>query len=169
MSQPFIGEIRLVGFNFAPSGWALCNGQLLDISQNNALFALIGTTYGGDGVQTFQLPNLQSRIPLHQGTSQGGNNYLIGQLAGEEQHTLIVNEMPQHSHAVPVAVAGTVAVPTANVFGGAAVALYNAPDGTLMNTGVIGIAGSSQPHENRMPFLTINFVIALNGIFPTRN
>lgn len=179
MSEPFLGEIRMVGWNFAANGWALCNGQLMSVSQNSALFALLGTTYGGDGVSTFALPNLQGRVPIHQGTGPGLSPYTMGQAAGNENVTLLVNQMPQHNHMVAVNnQAGSVADPTNALLaqgnsgsGRDSVAVSNytsaAATGTLAPTS-ISAAGGNQPHANIQPFLCVNFIIALQGIFPSR-
>ncbi len=179
MADPFLGEIRMVGWNFAANGWALCNGQLMSISQNNALFALLGTTYGGDGVSTFALPNLQGRVPIHQGAGVGLSPYVMGEAAGNEAVTLLVNQMPQHNHMVAVNnQAGSVADPTNALLaqgnsgsGRDSVAVSNytsgAATGTLAPTS-ISIAGGNQPHANIQPFLCVNFIIALQGIFPSR-
>jgi microcystin-dependent protein len=172
MSQPFIGEIRMFGFNYAPAGWAFCDGQLMPISENDALFQLIGTTYGGDGQETFALPNLQSRIPLHQGTGPGGTTYQLGEMAGVEEVTLTVNQIPTHNHAVAGnSGAGNSASPTNNVWAAnantAAVQyVAGASANANMNNSTIGPSGGSQPHENMMPFLTISFCISLFGLFP---
>lgn len=171
MSEPFLGEIRPTGFNFAPRGWALCNGQLLPISRNTALFSLLGTYYGGDGKVTFALPNLQSRIPLHQGQGPGLTPRTIGEVAGEEAHTLINAEMPMHNHQVNANNEGS----STGRPGGAvpSVAGSNidaaAGDGTTMNPQMITLAGGNQPHDNMEPYLVINYIIALEGIFPSRN
>ena len=165
MATPFIGEIRMFGGNFAPVNWALCNGQLLAISENTALFQLIGTTYGGDGQNTFALPNLQGRIPVHQATG-----FVIGQLAGEEAHTLTVNEIPSHVHTLVAATTATTNTPNGNHWGGGGANLYKpGPASAAMNATAVTIAGGSQPHDNMMPFLVVNFIIALFGIFPSQN
>lgn len=161
----------MFGGNFAILGHAFCNGQLLAISQNNALFALIGTTYGGDGQTTFALPDLRSRIPNHQGTLAGGGTYVIGQNGGTETVTLTSNQMPIHTHtAMGNAGDGGQASPTNNFWGLSASNVYstNAP-AAGMNAAAIGITGGSQPHDNMLPFLCINFIIALEGIFPSQN
>lgn len=166
MSQPFIGEIRLFGGNFAPVGWAFCNGQLLSISQNTALFTLIGTTYGGDGQTTFALPDLRGRLPVHQG---GG--FTIGQTGGAEQVTLTTNQVPAHGHAISAtSTDGTSADPTNATWGESDARTYStsAPDAT-MHASALGAAGSGQPHDNMMPFATLNFIIALEGVFPSQN
>ena len=169
MSQPFIGEIRMFGGNFAPAGWMLCQGQLLPISQNDALFNLIGTTYGGDGQTTFALPNLASRVPVHQGPS-----FTLGQAGGVESVTLTTNQIPVHTHqASCYAVAGNLASPTNGRWASSADTAINpyglpaAADST-MNAAAIGTEGGSQPHDNMLPFLTINFIISLFGIFPSQ-
>ncbi len=171
MAEPFVGEIRMFGFNFAPSGWALCNGQILPINQNQALFSLLGTFYGGDGITTFALPNLQSRVAVHMGTGSGLSPYEIGQNGGVENVTLTTGEMPSHTHGVGAN--GSAA--TSSRAGGGVLARTSqstygtSTDGTLMNANVIQPSGSSQPHPNIQPYLTINFCIALQGIFPSRN
>jgi microcystin-dependent protein len=173
MAEPFVGEIRMFGFNFAPTNWALCAGQLMSIAQNTALFSLLGTTYGGDGVQTFALPDLRGRVPLSQGQGPGLSNYDMGQRAGEENHTLIQTEMPQHTHLVSAAAASDALVPANNFPGNDArtpLNIYNTTtDGSIMNSSMIGLAGGSQPHNNMQPYLCINFCIALYGIFPSRS
>lgn len=166
MSTPFIGTIRMFGGNFAIQGHAFCNGQLLQISQNDALFALIGTTYGGDGQTTFALPNLQGRVPVH----QQATNYVMGQTGGTEQVTLVQGQMPIHTHtAQGNATDGGQASPANNFWGLATDTRYSttAP-AAPMNPAAVGLAGGSQPHENMLPFLCINFIIALEGIFPTQ-
>ena len=171
MATPFIGMIRMFGGNFAILGHAFCNGQLLAISQNDALFALIGTTYGGDGLNTFALPNLQSRVPVHQGNLTGGGSYVIGQAAGTETVTLSANQMPTHTHAAQGnANDGSQASPTSGFWGTASANIYStAPPASPMNASAIGSTGGNQAHENMLPFLCINFIIALEGIFPSRN
>jgi microcystin-dependent protein len=163
MAEPFLAEIKIVSFNFPPKGWALCNGQLLPINQNQALFSLLGTTYGGNGQTTFALPNLQSRVPLH-----FGEGLIQCQAAGEEAHTLIQGEMPQHTHTWQATNGnGTTPVPTNNVLA-AFNNGYNA-GGSPVSPPLVGTAGGSQPHNNMQPFLVLNFIIALQGIFPSRN
>lgn len=173
MSEPFLGEIRMFGGNFAPTGWAMCNGQLMSISQNTALFALLGTTYGGDGVTTFELPDLQGRLPIHQGTDPSGNSYVIGQRAGEEFVTLTVNQMPSHAHQMVAASdASSQSLPVGNLTANttaAGVNLYGSGTAAAMAPAAINSVGGSQPHDNSMPFVVVNFIIALEGIFPSRS
>jgi microcystin-dependent protein len=170
MASAFIGEIRMFGGNFAPAGWAFCQGQLLAIQQYSALFALLGTTYGGNGTTTFALPNLQGRVPIHQGQGPGLSNYVIGQMSGTESVALLTTQLPQHSHlAAGNSNPGTSADPTNNYWAASADLRPfsdQTPNGTMQNS---GSAGSSQPHENMPPFLAVNFIIALLGIFPSRN
>ena len=165
MTEPFIGEIQVFAFQYAPKGWALCNGQLLPISQNQALFALLGTTYGGDGRTTFALPNLQGRVPLGVGAG-----YVQGQQAGEESQMLIAPEMPAHTH-TPLAslAAASSPSPADATWTNMGTANYASGPNTQMAGSAIVAAGGSQPHENRSPYLTVNFCIALQGIFPSRS
>lgn len=170
MSQPFIGEIRMVGFNFPPIGWATCDGQILSIAQNDVLFQLIGTTYGGDGQQTFALPNLAGRIPIHMGTGPGLTTRVIGELAGSETITLITNQLPVHNHPPQAQSAnGNLNTPQNGVWAAAPSSRYstNAANVPMRNT-LIGFAGGSQPHDNMMPFVAINFIISLFGVFPSQ-
>lgn len=167
MSNPFVAEIRLFGFNFAPQGWALCNGQIMPISQNTALFALLGTTYGGDGRSTFALPNLQGQVVVGQGQGPGLSLYDLGQTGGEVSHTLLVAEMPAHDHVIGVSsTAGTLTTAS----GGTAIGAPPTPAyGPVYNmTPMAGNVGGSQPHNNLQPYLTLNFCIALQGVFPPR-
>lgn len=166
MSEPYIGEIRLFAGNFAPVNWAFCNGQILAISENEALFNLIGTTYGGDGQTTFALPNLQSRVPVHV-----GSGFVLAQTGGTETVTLTVNQMPAHTHpAQATSGAGTSNNPAGNAWANWPGSQFSDQGITAaMNAGAIGFAGGSQPHENLMPYLTINFIIALYGVFPTQS
>lgn len=172
MSEPFIAEIRMVSFNFAPRFWAHCDGQLLPIAQNQALFSLLGTTYGGDGRTTFALPDLRGRVPIHEGDSSTGSGSLpLGAKGGAETHSLTSAEMPAHGHARATqyqAGAGSPSalMPGAQARGGKRV--YTAPGAAVALDGQ-GVAGASQPHENMQPFLTINFVIALFGVYPSRS
>jgi microcystin-dependent protein len=171
MSNPFIGEIRMFGGNFAPAGWAFCNGQLMPISENESLFILIGTTYGGDGESTFALPNLQSRFPVHQGSGPGGQTFTLGEMAGTEQETLTVNQIPTHSHAFLATTAlANQPTPGNNVPAqSGTVQLYvEAPPALVMGANAIQPIGGSQPHDNMHPFLVINFIISLFGEFPTQ-
>lgn len=176
MSDPFLGEIRLVGFTFAPAGWAFCNGQTLPISQNQALFALIGTVYGGNGTTTFNLPNLQGCVPIHAGQLAGGANYVLGQNGGVENVTLTTNQMPLHSHQVNGSSSvGTASSPAGNVWAqtvgtrqATAATIYAASAGSPMSSAALSANGGNAPHENRPPFLVLNFIIALQGIFPSR-
>ena len=169
MAEPFLGEIRTFGFDFAPTGWAKCEGQLLPINQNQALFALIGTTYGGDGRTTFALPNMQGRVPMHRSDARP-----LGEPGGEETHTVTAAEMAVHKHAV---VASTDAAGAISPAGGLLAAVpagdpaYYGPANHLVSLNPLAVAatGGGQPHENRQPYLTLNFIIALQGIFPSRN
>lgn len=166
MSEPFIGEVRQFPFNFAPKGWALCNGQLLPIAQNQALFSLLGTTYGGNGTTTFGLPDLRGRVAVHP-----GSGITLGQTAGEEAHTLLSNEMPMHNHmlqanktsATQSAAANNVWAPAAGSYGSA-----GSPDTSLAPT-ALQSTGGGQPHSNMQPYLVVSCCIALTGIFPTRS
>ena len=171
MAEPFVGEIRTFGFNFAPSGWAMCNGQLMPISQNTALFSLLGTQYGGNGTTTFALPNLQGRVGIHQGQGAGLSPYTIGQVSGTENVTLTQNQMPQHGHGVVANdSAATATRPAGAVPARTTTSTHAAgPDGTAMNAGMIGTSGASLPFSIIQPFLCVNFCIALFGIFPSRN
>jgi microcystin-dependent protein len=166
MSQPFLSEIRIMSFGFPPKGWALCNGQLLPINQNQALFSLLGTTYGGDGRVNFALPNLQGQVPLHMGTGYG-----LGQKGGEQNHTLTFNELPTHTHVAGGSRdAGSSILPGPAVALGALSNMYGpATSLTALAPDTIGLIGGSQPHVNMQPFLTLSFCIALEGIFPSRN
>ena len=166
MSEPFLAEVRIVGFNFPPRGWAFCNGQFLPINQNQALFSLLGTTYGGDGRTTFALPDMRGRTPLHV-----GSGHPLGQRSGEETHSLASNEMPQHTHTAMVSSAEpTSPVPTDNVLGASLNELYASPaDLVGLQAGTVGNTGGGQGHENMQPYLALNFCIALQGLFPSRN
>lgn len=173
MSEPFLAEIRMVGFNFPPRGWAFCDGQILPINQNQSLYSLLGTTYGGDGRTSFALPDLRGRTPIHVGRSNGGIDHLPGEKGGEETHTLTLAETPQHDHGVQASTApADLNAPTGAVLGGA-LNLY-APDaaGTPLQPiapATLSSAGGSQAHENMQPFIALNFCIALQGLFPSRN
>ncbi len=170
--DPFIGSIDMVGFNFPPRGWAQCDGQLLAIAQNTALFSLLGTMYGGDGRVTFALPDLRGRMPIHQGQGPGLSDHVIGERSGEENHTLIANEMPVHNHSLAVNTSGgNIDNPTGNYMASNSEGIkqYSNTAGSNANGASIVNAGGSQPHNNMPPYLCVNFVIALIGIFPSRN
>jgi len=169
MSDGFMGEIRMVSFGFPPKGWAMCNGQTLPINQNQALFSLLGTRYGGDGVTTFKLPDLRGRVPMH-----FGNGMVQGQAGGEEAHTLTLNEMPMHSHSLLGSTALATGTSPANALvgkkGRTGRDVYAAPANlTTLAPNNVSQAGGSQPHQNMQPFMALNFAIALTGIFPSRN
>jgi microcystin-dependent protein len=165
MSEPYLGEIRLISFNFPPKGWTFCNGQLLPINQNQALFAILGTTYGGDGRTTFGLPNLQGRVPMHV-----GDGIVLGEFGGETAHTLNISELPAHNH-IPVGSSAAASSPSlaGNLWAPNGANPYApSPSGT-MNPACILPIGGNQPHENMSPYLVLNFIIALQGIFPSQN
>jgi len=171
MAQPYVGEIRMFGGNFAPAGWMLCDGQLLPISENETLFQLIGTTYGGDGESTFALPNLQSRIPIHMGQGAGLTNRTLAEAAGVESVTLTTQQIPIHTHAVLASqTKGTDNLPSNNVMASQAPVTVFKPSavapGLAMNAASVTPAGGNQPHDNMHPFLCINFIISLYGLFP---
>jgi microcystin-dependent protein len=171
MADAFVGEIRLFAGNFAPQGWFFCQGQTLPISQYDVLFSLIGTTYGGDGQTTFNLPNLASRVPVHQGTLTGGSNYILGQTGGVEQALLTANQIGAHSHvAACSAAAGTGGASAGSVLAGSATPMYSniGANGAMSNASVTD-AGGGQPHENRPPYLALNFIIAWSGIYPSQS
>lgn len=169
MSEPFIGEIRMFGFTFAPRGWANCSGQIMSIAQNTALFSLINTYYGGNGQTTFALPDMRGRVSVNQGQGPGLSPYSIGQTGGVESVTLNTNQMPMHNHLVSASSSPSNATRPGNAFPGGNGAYQTASDGTTMAPQMIGIAGGSQPHPNLQPYIAINFCIALEGIFPSRN
>jgi len=173
MLEPFIGSIVLFCGNFAPKGWATCDGQLLSIAQNSALFSILGTTFGGDGRTTFALPDLRGRVPLHPGAGPGLSSYSLGQSIGSESVTLLATQMPAHNHAVAAPCsdgAPSTASPVGAVLANQDQTPFFAASGTAaMAGGTSAIAGGSQPHENRQPLLAINFIIALEGIYPSRN
>lgn len=166
MAEPFLSEIRIMSFGFPPKGWATCDGQLLPINQNQALFSLLGTTYGGDGRVNFGLPNLQGNTPIHQG---GGHT--LGERGGEQGHTLSISEIPTHTHTLnATSVNGDLIIASTNQLAGSPSALYHAPDGNVaaMNPASVSNTGGSQAHLNMQPFLVLNFSIALQGIFPSQ-
>ncbi len=175
MSDYFVGQIQEFGFNFAPKNYATCDGQLMSISQNTALFSLLGTTYGGNGVTTFALPDLRGRVPIHQGQGPGLTSRTIGEMSGEESHTLTSGEMPAHSHSLnSVSTAGSSRVSPNNFLGGESqnkTSFYStaASPSATMNAQSIGISGGSQAHNNMEPYLVMNYCIALFGVFPSRN
>ncbi len=168
---PYVGEIRMFAGNFAPNGWMFCEGQTLPIAENEVLFQLIGTTYGGDGEETFNLPNLASRVPIHMGTGPDGTTYQIGEMAGTEQETLTTQQIPIHNHAFVASLnPATANTPVGNVLGEQGTInlfLVDAPS-SAMNAASVTPAGGSQPHENTQPFLCINFIISLFGVFPSQ-
>lgn len=178
MSEPFLGEIKIISWNFAPQGWAFCNGQLLPINQNQALFSILGTTYGGDGMRTFGLPDLQGRTPVH-----FGNGIVLGQAAGEVAHTLNISETPTHNHVLncdSTTGSGNASTPSSTSALGQSsgalhdgtpiqIQMYGTTPAHTMNPAVIAPTGGSQPHDNMSPYLVLNFVIALQGIFPSQN
>jgi microcystin-dependent protein len=173
MAQPYVGEIRMFGGNFAINGWAFCNGALMSIAQNQVLYQLVGTTYGGDGVNTFGLPNLQGRVPVHQGQGPGLSAYVLGQMGGVESVTLTTANLPAHNHvAMGSATGGATGNPANGTWGNNAIQNNSFGPGAsannLMNGGSIANTGGNQPHNNVMPFQVISFIIALFGVFPTQ-
>lgn len=168
MSEPFIGEIKLVGCNFAPRGWANCDGQLMEVSQNTALFSLLGTTYGGDGRTTFALPDFRSRIPLHSGQGPGLSNRVVGQKGGSESVTLAQGQMPVHNHTLIAMPTGTGSNQTDNPLGAYVGNLFFKNTNVQQMQGLTA-AGGSASHENRQPLLTLRYCIALQGIYPSRD
>lgn len=176
MADPFVAEIRIFGFNFAPTGWAMCNGQLLPISQNTALFSLLGTTYGGDGKSTFGLPDMQGNVPMHPGQGPGLSDHFLGEMSGTQNVTLLLSEIPAHAHFVGRASdqAGDSITPTNSVWatspaGRGTAALYQpAPATGAMQPNSLSPTGGGLPHNNMQPYLTLNFCIALQGVFPPR-
>jgi microcystin-dependent protein len=174
MADPFVAEIRIFGFNFAPRGWATCDGQLLPLSQNTALFSLLGTTYGGNGKSNFALPNMAGNTPMHWGQAQGGSLYDLGQTGGSENVTLLISEIPAHNHNFQVGSeiatdntpSPTRVVCTSN--NGSIYAPINTPQAVLMNPQALTVTGSGFPHNNMQPYLTLTFCIALQGVFPPR-
>ena len=173
MSDPFLAEIRIFAGNFAPTGWAQCNGQLLPISQNTALFSLLGTTYGGDGKSTFALPNLEGSAPMHQGQGAGLSERFLGEMSGERNITLLQTELPAHSHSFTV---DPTAKSELNTLAGKTPAgagqgntLYSSTKEVTMNPLSLAVTGSSFPHNNMMPYLCLTFIIAMQGVFPSRS
>lgn len=169
MSEPFLAEIRIVGFNFAPRGWAFCDGQILPINQNQSLYSLLGTTYGGDGRTSFALPDMRGRTTIHVGQADVGTDHRQGQKSGEETHTLSTAEMPPHDHALQgTSNAATSADGTGNVLAKTGVSVYS-PDANRTPLGGLANVGGGQAHNNMQPFLALNFCVALRGLFPSRN
>lgn len=173
MSEPFLAEVRIVGFNFAPRGWAFCDGQILPINQNQSLYSLLGTTYGGDGRTSFALPEFRGRTPIHKGRSNGGPVHALGQKSGEETHTLAVSEMPQHTHMLSASSSNASSEdPTNQSWAKSTERIYaasTAASATAMSSSLIANSGGGQAHENMQPYLAMNFCIALQGLFPSRN
>jgi microcystin-dependent protein len=165
MAEPFIGEVRIFSFNFAPKGWAMCNGQLMAINQNQALFSILGTMYGGDGRTTFALPNLQGRVPLHVDA-----DFVLGQFSGEQAHMLLISEMPAHAHsATGSSMGASVKSPSGKLWAASASSPFAATPNTAMSPATVAQVGGSQAHDNQPPTLILNFCIALTGIFPSRS
>jgi microcystin-dependent protein len=166
MSEPFLSEIKIVSFNFPPKGWAQCNGQQLPINQNQPLFALLGTTYGGNGQTTFALPNLRGRVPIHFDDSHN-----LGEAAGSTSVTVNIQQLPTHIHSLQATnTVATLDAPGGQVLGSTPISGFGPADSlTPMNAGAVSSVGGSQPHNNMMPYLVLNFIIALQGIFPSRN
>jgi microcystin-dependent protein len=172
--SPYLGEILLVPYNFAPRGWAFCQGQILPIEQNTALFSLLGTTYGGDGIQTFALPDLRGRSPISSGQGPGLQNYDLGQTGGEEAVTLSISQIPSHTHPVVGSTnVANLAGPSGAVWATQSLlniySNYSSDFNTSMAAGAVSMTGNGQPHDNRSPYLTLNYIIALQGIYPSRN
>ena len=174
LSEPFLAEIRMVGFNFAPRGWALCDGQILPINQNQSLYSLLGSTYGGDGRTSFALPDLRGRVPVHVGQASSGGRRFLGDSSGEETHSLAADELPAHRHSLSGSGdQATLTDPAGAALAGRAVRTnsFYTSQGPFnpMKDGFIGTSGQGQAHENIQPFLAVNFAIALRGLFPPRN
>jgi microcystin-dependent protein len=168
VSNPYVGEIRIFGGNFAPAGWHFCDGSALAIEQFDVLFNLIKTTYGGDGVTTFCLPDLRGRFPVHQGTDDGGDSAVIGQRGGVETVTLTENQLPSHTHTAKAVKAGATSSPVGAIWAGAPTPAYSSvPPNILMSSTAVTSVGSNQPHENMSPYLATNFIISLFGIYPS--
>lgn len=172
MADAFLGEIRIFAGNFAPKDWAFCNGQLIPITQNTALYSLLGTNYGGDGKNTFALPNLMGRAPMHWGAGSGLTSRNLGQVGGSQNVTLLVSEMPHHTHEANAKTVPDSTTPAASVWANSTKfgeAIYaSEPDGTALNGYALSTAGSSMPHNNMQPYLGLNFIICLSGIYPSR-
>ncbi len=172
MSNPFVAEIRIVPFNFAPAGWAFCDGQILPLSQNTALFSLLGTNYGGNGKSNFALPNLQGSAPLQQGQGPGLSQYFLGETGGSQTVTLLTSEIPAHTHQARAATGGTLSpTPNNNIWATLGATrtpppLYSDTQNAQMGFTALSVTGGSQPHNNMPPFLALNFIIALQGVFP---
>jgi len=171
MADPFVAEIRMFGFNFPPKGWAFCNGQLLPISQNTALFSLLGTTYGGDGKSTFALPNLQDSAAMHPGQGPGLSLHDLGEQGGSSTVALLQTEIPSHTHQLQHFGTGAYATPGASVGLGnsGAAQIYTAADTDMVAGPALAETGGDQPHNNRQPYLGLNFCIAMQGVFPPRS
>jgi microcystin-dependent protein len=170
MSDPYVGQIALVAFNFAPQGWAFCDGSLLSISENDVLFVLLGTTYGGDGQTTFGLPDLRGRVPIHQGTLAGGGAYTLGQQGGASSVTLSSGQMAAHTHAVAsLSGAGTATTANGNYFASSASEVYGVPGSYVAMGSTVSPMGGSQSHDNMQPYLAMNYIISLYGIFPSQS
>lgn len=173
MADPFIGEIKLVPYNFAPRNWAFCQGQILSIAQNTALFSLLGTTYGGNGQTTFALPNLQGRVPISEGQGPGLSSYDQGQTGGEDRITLTINQLPAHNHGIRVSSSAATSVdPLATypaVATGSVGNAYGSSESGTMHPNELQSVGGNQPHSNMQPYLVLNYIIALQGVFPPRN
>jgi microcystin-dependent protein len=165
MGTPFMGEIKIVGFNYPPKGWAECNGQFMPINQNQALFSLFGTMYGGNGQTTFALPDFRGRVPIHVGAG-----FIQGQAGGQEFHTVTQSEMPAHNHFVQATgTQSSTNLPQGNLLASSNAAQYNTGANTTLHPSSVTNVGGSQPHENRQPFLVLNFIVALQGVFPSQN
>ena len=165
MSDPFMGEIRLVSFNFAPQGWAMCNGQFLPINQNQALFSLLGTTFGGNGQTTFALPDLRGRAPIH-----SGSGHTLGEKAGEQAHTVTIGELPTHAHTAQANSGNaTTPIPGGNLLGAANNLYAAATNLVALGPDMLANVGGSQPHQNMQPFIIVTYLIALQGLFPSQN
>ena len=171
MSNPFVGEIRMFGGNFEPNGWAFCNGQLLSIGNNEILFTLIGTTYGGDGQNTFALPDLRGRVPIHQGSGAGPSSRSLGETGGRETVTLTLAQMPAHSHSLNASpTAASAAAGPGGVLAASTTQIYGAgTPATPMDGAAVTPVGGNQPHQNMAPFQAVNFIIALFGIYPSQS